>query len=105
MAPCTLVVGGVSSAWSRTCTVAVHVAAVQCGVSAVRDAAHARAAVYLTADDVIAATRDTMEATLDYLAQKYGDIDNYAREARALQARSPAARQARLLAWVADVGL
>ncbi|KAK9841869.1 hypothetical protein WJX81_008362 [Elliptochloris bilobata] len=36
--------------------------------------------VYLTADDVIAATRDTMEATLDYLDHKYGDIDHYCRE-------------------------
>ena len=38
--------------------------------------------MYLTADDVIAATRDTMEATLDYLEQKYGDIDHYCREVR-----------------------
>lgn len=41
-------------------------------------------AVYLTADDVIAATRDTMEATLDYLDQKYGSIDKYCQEARPL---------------------
>ena len=39
-------------------------------------------AVYLTADDVIAATRDTMEATLDYLDQKYGSIDKYCQEVR-----------------------
>ena len=44
------------------------------------------AAVYLTADDVIAATRDTMEATLDYLEQKYGHIDVYCREVRLSQA-------------------
>jgi len=66
-------------------TAALHVSSAHCGVSAVLDAARAHAAVYLTADDVIAATRDTMEATLDYLAQKYGDIDSYAREARALR--------------------
>lgn len=47
--------------------------------------------MYLTADDVIAATRDTMEATLDYLEQKYGHIDVYCREVLLSQAFCQAA--------------
>ena len=53
-----------------------------CACSLYMTAGDWRAAVYLTADDVIAATRDTMEATLDYLDQKYGSIDKYCHEAR-----------------------
>ena len=37
-------------------------------------------AVYLTADDVIAATRDTMEDTIDYINEKHGGIVHYLQE-------------------------
>ena len=33
--------------------------------------------VYLTSDDVIAATRDTMEDTIDYISNHYGSAANY----------------------------
>ena len=39
-------------------------------------------AVYLTADDVIAATRDTMEATIDYINEKHGGIVPYLQDVR-----------------------
>ena len=32
---------------------------------------------YLTADDVIAATRDTMDDTISYIKQRYGDARGY----------------------------
>ena len=35
---------------------------------------------YLTADDVIAATRDTMEDTIGYIKQKYTDARGYMSE-------------------------
>lgn len=35
---------------------------------------------YLTADDVIAATRDTMEDTIGYIRQKYDDARGYMSE-------------------------
>lgn len=35
---------------------------------------------YLTADDVIAATRDTMEDTIAYIKDKYDDARGYMRE-------------------------
>lgn len=34
-------------------------------------------AVYLTGDEVIAATRDTMEETIKYIMDKYGTVDKY----------------------------
>ena len=37
-------------------------------------------AVYLTADDVIAATRDTMEDTIGYIDDKHGGIVHYLQE-------------------------
>jgi hypothetical protein len=40
-------------------------------------------AVYLTADDVIAATRDTMEDTIVYINEKHDGIVHYLHEARA----------------------
>ena len=39
-------------------------------------------AVYLTADDVIAATRDTMEDTIVYINEKHDGIVHYLHEAR-----------------------
>lgn len=38
--------------------------------------------MYLTADDVIAATRDTMEATIDYISDKHGGIVPYLQDVR-----------------------
>ena len=35
---------------------------------------------YLTADDVIAATRDTMEDTIEYIKQRYDDARGYMSE-------------------------
>ena len=35
---------------------------------------------YLTADDVIAATRDTMEDTIAYIKQRYNDARGYMSE-------------------------
>lgn len=37
-------------------------------------------AVYLTTDDVIAATRDTMEDTIHYIIDKYGSAAKYLHE-------------------------
>jgi hypothetical protein len=37
-------------------------------------------AVYLTTDDVIAATRDTMDDTIKYLIDKYGSVARYLHE-------------------------
>ena len=40
--------------------------------------------VYLTSDDVIAATRDTMEETIAYLKEKYGSAARYLHEVHCL---------------------
>ena len=40
------------------------------------------AAVYLTSDMVIAATKDTMEDTIAYIDDKYGGCANYLHEVR-----------------------
>ena len=40
------------------------------------------AAVYLTSDMVIAATKDTMEDTITYIDDKYGGCANYLHEVR-----------------------
>lgn len=40
--------------------------------------------VYLTSDDVIAATRDTMEDTIAYILEKYSSAEGYMLEVHAL---------------------
>ena len=36
--------------------------------------------VYLTSDDVIAATKETMEDTIEYVKEKYGSAADYFKE-------------------------
>lgn len=38
---------------------------------------------YLTTDDVLSATKDTMEQTIQYVLDKYGGAADYMREVRA----------------------
>ena len=56
--------------------------------------------MYLTGDEVIAATKDTMDDTMQYISDKYGSADKYLRSVRpclfhAVRAIEPASLHAR----------